>query len=145
MSREENLKPFNTMTVEEQRKIAKKGAEASVRSRKKNKELKERIALALEYLTQKKSEIAETEEEASIIQSVGYDTFVVLKEIEKGNLTAIDRFWDRQYGRPLQQTEDLTENKLEKIKIEIVSPNGAENKSNRFDDKEPKQPNENND
>jgi len=113
MAGEENLKPFNTLTVEEQREIAKKGAQASIKVRREKKELKERIALALEYLKKEKSKQAQTEELKKIIDAIGYDTFIVLKEIEKGNLTAIDRFWDRLYGKPIQQveTKDTTEKK----------------------------------
>jgi hypothetical protein len=113
MAGEENLKPFNTLTVEEQREIAKKGAQASIKVRREKKELKERIALALEYITKEKSKQAQTEELKKIIDAIGYDTFIVLKEIEKGNLTAIDRFWDRLYGKPIQQveTKDTTEKK----------------------------------
>jgi hypothetical protein len=113
MAGEENLKPFNTLTVEEQREIAKKGAQASIKVRREKKELKERIALALEYITKEKSKQAQTEELKKTIEAIGYDTFIVLKEIEKGNLTAIDRFWDRLYGKPIQQveTKDTTEKK----------------------------------
>jgi hypothetical protein len=40
---EENLKPFNTLTVEEQREIARKGGKASVEARREKKLFKEAI------------------------------------------------------------------------------------------------------
>jgi hypothetical protein len=137
MAGEENLKPLNTLTKEEQREIAKKGAQASIKVRREKKELKERIALALEYITKEKSKQAQTEELKKTIEAIGYDTFIVLKEIEKGNLTAIDRFWDRLYGKPLQQTEDLTKERIEKIKLEIIKPNGTEHQDNRDNGEHP--------
>jgi hypothetical protein len=146
MAGEENLKPFNTLTVEEQREIAKKGAQASIKVRREKKELKERIALALEYITKEKSKQAQTEELKKTIEAIGYDTFIVLKEIEKGNLTAIDRFWDRLYGKPIQQVEDLTKEKVTKIDIKIIEPkNETGTDDNKTNDEEPKQPSKDND
>lgn len=47
MANTENLKPFNTLTEAEQRKIQKKGGKASVKARRKKKQLKELLELAL--------------------------------------------------------------------------------------------------
>lgn len=47
MANTENLKPFNTLTKEEQRKIQKKGGKASVKARRQKKQLKELLELAL--------------------------------------------------------------------------------------------------
>jgi hypothetical protein len=98
--REKNLVSFNKLTVEEQRKIAKKGGIASGEVRKKKKEFKERIATALEYITKEKSKQAQTEELKKIIEEIGYDVFVILKEIEKGKLKAVDKIWNMLYGKP---------------------------------------------
>ena len=47
MANIENLKPFNTLTEDEQRKIAKNGGKASVKARRRKKQLKELLELAL--------------------------------------------------------------------------------------------------
>lgn len=47
MANTENLKPFNTLTETEQRKIAKNGGKASVKARRRKKQLKELLELAL--------------------------------------------------------------------------------------------------
>jgi hypothetical protein len=109
----EDLIPQSERTKEEQKIIARMGGIASGKARKKQKEFKERLSIALGYLNKIKSSEADSEEEKQIIKEIGYDTFIVLKEIEKGNLTAIDRFWDRLYGKPIQQveTKDTTEKK----------------------------------
>ena len=48
MANEQNLKPQNTRTKEEQREIARKGGIASGKSRRKRKALKEELLLLLE-------------------------------------------------------------------------------------------------
>lgn len=47
MANTENLKPFNTLTEAEQREIQKKGGKASVKARRRKKQLKELLELAL--------------------------------------------------------------------------------------------------
>lgn len=142
----EDLIPFNKLTEQEQKELARKGGITSGESRRKKREFKERLSIALKYLTKVKSSEANSEEEKQIIKEIGYDTFIVLKEIEKGNLTAIDRFWDRLYGRPLQQVEDLTKEKVTQIDIKIIEPkNETRTDDNKVNDKEPKQPSEDND
>ena len=47
MANTENLKPLNTRTKEEQRKIATAGGKASGKARRKKKQLKELLELAL--------------------------------------------------------------------------------------------------
>ena len=47
MANTENLKPFNTLTEKEQREIAKNGGKASVKARRRKKQLKELLELAL--------------------------------------------------------------------------------------------------
>ena len=102
---EENLKSLADRTTEEQRKIAIMGGKASGEARKKKKELRERIAIGLEYITNIKAK--EIPEDKDIIKEIGYDTFIVLKEVMGGNLQAVDRAWDRLYGKP-QGSLDLT-------------------------------------
>jgi hypothetical protein len=97
---EKDLIPQNLRTKEEQKKIASMGGHASVKVRRAKKELKERIVLALQFLTDQQAKMADSPEQKKIIKDVGYDTFVVLKELKKGNLQAVDRFWDRLYGKP---------------------------------------------
>ncbi len=141
----EDLIPQSERTKDEQKRIATMGGIASGESRRKKKEFKERLSIALEYLTKVKSSEANSEEEKQIIKEIGYDTFIVLKEIEKRNLLAVDRFWDRLYGRPLQQVEDLTKEKVTQIDIKIIEPkNETRIDDNKVNDKEPKQPSEDN-
>lgn len=47
MANTENLKPFNTLTEKEHREIAKNGGKASVKARRRKKQLKELLELAL--------------------------------------------------------------------------------------------------
>lgn len=47
MANEENLKPFNQLTENEQRRIAQKGGQASVKARKRKKSMKEAMNLLL--------------------------------------------------------------------------------------------------
>ncbi len=102
----ENLKSLADRTTEEQREIATMGGKASGEARRKKKELKEKLAIGLEYLTNLKA--GEMPENKDIIQEIGYDTFLVLKEIGEGNLQAVDRAWDRMHGRPQTSIDHTT-------------------------------------
>ena len=48
MAGKDNLKPFGELTAEEQRAIAKKGGEASVKARRKKKAMRESLEILLE-------------------------------------------------------------------------------------------------
>lgn len=48
MANEQNLKPFDKLTVSQQREIASKGGKASVEAKRKRKTLKEELLLMLE-------------------------------------------------------------------------------------------------
>lgn len=101
----ENLIYFNKLTQEEHRKIAIQGGLASVKARREKKELKEKLIIALDYITKIKADQAKDENLKNIIQEIGFDSYIVLKEIEKGNLNAVDRVWDRIYGKAMQPSE----------------------------------------
>lgn len=47
MANEQNLKPFEELTEREQREIRSKGGKASVKARKRKKEMRERLAILL--------------------------------------------------------------------------------------------------
>lgn len=47
MANEQNLKPFKELTEREQREIRSKGGKASVKARKRKKEMRERLAILL--------------------------------------------------------------------------------------------------
>jgi hypothetical protein len=127
-----NLKPYNMRTKEEQRELVVKGGIASGKARRKKKELRERIAIGLEYITNLKAK--EMPEEKEIIKEIGYDTFVILKEVMGGNLQAIDRAWDRLYGKP-QGSLDVTTggDKISNTREEIKHAFNELQTNNKYD------------
>lgn len=126
MGKEDNLVSLADRTTEEQRKIAKLGGIASGKVRKEKREFIDKLKIGLEYLTDQKSKQAQTPELKEMIEKMGFDIYTVLKEIERGNLNAVDRFWDRLYGKPVTSSE---------VKIEMeVSPEAKEKADKAIND-----------
>ena len=140
-----DLIPFNRLTEEEQKKLARKGGQASGEARRKKRDLKEKLAVALEYITSEKIKQTPDKKLKSIIKNIGYDVYVLLKEIEGGNLQAIDRAWDRLYGKPLQVSEDRTPQEIKTIELRVINQkNESEINNNLGNGEESKQSSQDN-
>ena len=109
MTKEDNLKPFNTLTVEEQREIAIKGAEKSVEVRRKKKDFKEKLALCEAFFTEKAKKATADEEVKKLLDDVGYDAFMfykISKEAKQDGdkLKALTTIVERKEGKPDTKT-----------------------------------------
>lgn len=97
---EENLIPFNKMTEEQQREIARKGGIASQKKRKERKTLKEELLLLLE----------DNEMQQKI-------SLALLKEAQKGNTKAFEIVRDTIGEKPKETIDinDVTNKKFDEI------------------------------
>lgn len=99
MATTENLKPFNERTEDEQRKIATKGGKASGKARRRKKELKELLELALSQ----PSEIVEGEDNYTAI------TVALIQKAIQGDTKAYEVIRDTLGQKPTEQQQiDLT-------------------------------------
>ena len=96
---EENLKPFNTLTVEEQREIARKGGKASVEARREKKLFKEAI-------------------EKKLGQSLDSMIDSMIEQANKGNVQAITFLRDTIGEKPTDKIEADVKNDVT-INIEL--------------------------
>lgn len=96
---EENLKPFNTLTVEEQREIARKGGKASVEARREKKLFKEAI-------------------EKKLGQSLDSMIDSMIEQANKGNVQAITFLRDTIGEKPTDKIEADVNNDVT-INIEL--------------------------
>ena len=141
-----DLIPFNRLTEEEQKKLARKGGRASGEARRKKRDLKEKLATALEYITSEKIKQEPDKKLKRVIKNIGYDVYVLLREIEGGNLQAVDRAWDRLYGKPLQISEDRTPQEIKTIELRVINQkNESEINNNLGNGEESKQSSQDND
>lgn len=85
---EDNLIPFNELTKEEQREIARKGGKASVEARRKRKTLKEELLLLLEK--------GDTQEKVSL---------ALIKQALEGNTKAFEVIRDSIGEKPTDKLE----------------------------------------
>lgn len=103
MANERNLKPFNSLTEKEQRKIASKGGKASAKKRQQNKTFKEIINKFLdeqvsdERLKQQMIEFGFADKEVSNKSCV---VFALWKEAIKGNTKAFELLRDTVGEKP---------------------------------------------
>ena len=99
MANKENLKPLNTRTKEEQRKIARKGGIASGKKRREKKQLKE----VLEILLSMPSDDGITEDNWEAV------CLSMLNEAKSGNARAFELIRDTIGQKPTEQQQmDLT-------------------------------------
>ena len=99
MATTENLKPFNELTEDEQRELAKKGGKASGKARRRKKELKELLELALSQ----PSEIVEGEDNYTAI------TAALIQKAIQGDTKAYEVIRDTLGQKPTEQQQiDLT-------------------------------------
>lgn len=100
---EENLIPFNKMTEEQQRELARKGGIASQKKRKERKKFKEDLLLALETIKDGKT-----------IQEIGVEA--ILEKFMNGDIQAFTTIRDTVGEKPIEKIEadvGLTEIKVE--------------------------------
>lgn len=90
---EENLKPFDKLTVEEQRKICSKGGKKSGEVRRERKKFREMFKILLaEDITDKKGNKKNTQEAICIAQ---------IREALKGNTKAFETIRDTIGEKPI--------------------------------------------
>lgn len=100
----ENLIPFNKLTEEEQREIAKKGGEASVKARKERKTLREELKLMLEL----------PGEQEKLCNAL-------LKQAQRGNTKAFEVLRDTVGEKPTDNLNIGTDGSFN-ITVEYVEP-----------------------
>lgn len=110
MANEKNLKPFNTLTKEEQREITSKGGKASAKKRKQNKTFKEIINKFLdgqvsdERLKQQMIEFGFADKDVS---NKSCTVFALWKEAIKGNTKAFELMRDTIGEKPIEQIQNI--------------------------------------
>lgn len=100
MANEQNLKPFNEMTENEQREIAKKGGKASGEARAKRKTLREELLLLLEK--------GDTQERISL---------ALLQKAMQGDTKAFEVLRDTVGEKPIDKVETEV---VSTIKVDVV-------------------------
>ncbi len=111
MAGEENLIPFNELTQEEHREIAKKGGEASVKARRRKKQMKETldILLGLKMKGGKECDIDNIKDFASLNgKNITVEQAIVVKQIQKalkGDLNAAAFIRDTSGQQPGQKVD----------------------------------------
>ena len=99
MATTENLRPFNELTEDEQRALATKGGKASAKARRRKKELKELLELALSQ----PSEIVDGEDNYTAI------TAALVNKAIQGDTKAYEVIRDTLGQKPVElQQMDLT-------------------------------------
>ena len=111
----ENLKPFNSLTEKEQRKITSKGGKASAKKRQQNKTFKEIINKFLngqvtdKELKQQMLQFGFADDEVS---NKSCAVFALWKEAIKGNTKAFELLRDTSGEQIVQKIEDVTPPKI---------------------------------
>ena len=110
---QDNLIPFNTLTEEEQRRIASNGGKASVKARKEKKLLKDELAILMETINKDGKTYQE------LISTA------LVKEALKGNTKAYEIIRDTMGQKPKEEInlsgvinnpyKNLTEEELKKL------------------------------
>lgn len=104
MNTNDNLIPFNELTEEEQRKLARKGGKASGEARRRKKTLKEALLIALEL-----------EKNGKTVQEIGVEA--VLQKFMSGDIQAFTTVRDTIGEKPVDKVEQEVVNS---IKVDIV-------------------------
>jgi len=126
MANNNNLKPpFNELTPEEHREIAKKGGKASVESRKKKKKEKDLLKMLLELPIKDKEIINRLKKlgiDESLLTNEMLAIYSLFKQVTKGDMQAI-KYMDEKIGNsPLLKLKEREIELKEKI-AEKESPN----------------------
>jgi hypothetical protein len=98
MANEQNLKPFSERTEEEQREIRSKGGKASGKARRKRKEFKEAIKVALTVVM----------DDNKTVQEIGIEA--LLDKFMKGDLKAFELVRETIGEKPTDKVENLNKN-----------------------------------
>lgn len=93
MANEQNLKPFDELTESEQREIRSKGGKASVKSRKKRKEFKEALKIALTVVM----------EDDKTVQDIGIEA--LMSRFMKGDPKVFELIRDTIGEKPTDKQE----------------------------------------
>ena len=140
MANEQNLKPVRSK--KEARERGKKGGIASVKARKKKKDLKERIEIAFDIMTKKR--VAEEKDEIvkQVIAETGVDVYTALeilnnkKAFNGEKIASLKLLWSYKHGMPLQEVKQDTTIREKKTALaafpdesEILKHNEQSNKS----------------
>lgn len=98
MANEQNLKPFSERTESEQREIRSKGGKASGKSRRKRKEFKEALKIALTVVM----------DDNRTVQEIGIEA--LMDRFMKGDLKAFELVRDTIGEKPTDKVENLNKN-----------------------------------
>ncbi|MCP4178056.1 MAG: hypothetical protein GY756_09835 [bacterium] len=134
MANLKTLKPQNTRTKKDQRKIASMGGKASVKSRKKKRMIKEVIEQYLDIsaplkVIDKLSKIYKIDKK-SITNKEAMILTQLSKAITKQDTQAFNAILDRTEGKPLQTIENKQD-----MKIKIQLPENMQEKQSKKDKK----------
>lgn len=99
MANEQNLNPFNTLTEDEQREIARKGGQASGESRRNKKLLRE----CLEILLEKEM----TDKSGKTMSGAEALSTKLFAEAMKGNVKAFEVLRDTAGQKPIDKVEQV--------------------------------------
>lgn len=121
MAKGNNLKPFNTLTVEEQRKITSKGGKASVKARREKKLMREQMEMLL-------SLPLKNEQLKAKIQDMGIDS----KDVDN-QMALIISIWNKALKGDMSAVNQIREIIGEKV-IEVNVNQNIDNNVKEFDE-----------
>ncbi len=126
--KEENLTPFNKMDSDRAVEIRRKGGKASQKVLKKKRDLREKIQLAIDILTEQQLKNKSlSREQRELIESTDviiYDLITIAvnpKVKTEARLKAKDMILDRLYGKPKQEIKATNTNINSDINLEDFS------------------------
>lgn len=98
VANEQNLKPFSELTESEQREIRSKGGKASGKARRKRKEFKDALKIALTVVM----------DNNKTVQEIGIEA--LMDRFMKGDLKAFELVRDTIGEKPTDKVENLNKN-----------------------------------
>lgn len=105
----DNLIPFNDLTQEEQRQIARAGGKASGEARRKKKELRERCKVLLEMMPNKELIVKSLGKDAELPEGADNYDLMMAKMIQvamlEGNVKAAEFVRDSAGDKPTEKSE----------------------------------------
>jgi hypothetical protein len=127
-----NLIPYDKLTEKEQKELVRKGGEASGKTRKKKKKVKEVIEAILSSNAPKKyvDTLHKHFPEVDIQTLEELCNLTMIKEIMKGNVQAYNAIYDRKEGKPKQaigmdanvnSTERLSDKQMAELKATLAT------------------------
>ena len=126
-----NLQPTTSISKEEARQRSINGGIATGKIKKQQKELRDRIKIALDYFTKQQANAAQSEEAKQIIKDMGIDVYILHKIAIQGKSSprdkayALNMLWDRLYGKP-KDTVAIEGSEDNPLEIKIITEKKGE-------------------